>query len=99
MSLDALCSRFGIDTSERERHGHGALLDSRLLAEVFIELTGGAQAGLDFNALSSAGEAQASKKETILRPTALAEEVPAHEKAAHAEFIAEMAEPLWAKYQ
>ena len=35
-SLDALCSRFGIDTAEREREGHGALLDSQLLATVYI---------------------------------------------------------------
>lgn len=47
-SLDALCQRFSINTRERARDGHGALLDSRLLAQVYIELTGGAQAGLDF---------------------------------------------------
>ena len=44
-SLDALCSRFSIDTAQRERDGHGALLDSRLLAEVYIELTGGLHSG------------------------------------------------------
>lgn len=38
-SLDALCSRFGIDTSEREAEGHGALLDSILLCKVYLELT------------------------------------------------------------
>lgn len=43
-SLDALCSRFGIDNSHREKHG--ALLDSELLAEVYIELLGGKQASL-----------------------------------------------------
>lgn len=48
-SLDALCQRFAIDRRERDRDGHGALLDSRLLAAVYIELTGGAQAGLDFH--------------------------------------------------
>ena len=59
-SLDALCSRFGIDTKERERDGHGALLDSRLLAEVYIELTGGLQAGLDFATHDQAAEVAAS---------------------------------------
>ncbi|MGH6718107.1 MAG: DNA polymerase III subunit epsilon, partial [Alphaproteobacteria bacterium] len=44
-SLDALCKRFGIDLAERELHG--ALLDARLLAAVYIELHGGRQAGLD----------------------------------------------------
>lgn len=46
-SLDALCSRYGIDNSRREKHG--ALLDAELLAEVYIELLGGRQAtlGLD----------------------------------------------------
>jgi DNA polymerase-3 subunit epsilon len=48
-SLDALCQRFSIDTKDRKRDGHGALLDSKLLAAVYIELTGGAQAGLDFH--------------------------------------------------
>ena len=42
-SLDALCRRFGIDNSAREKHG--ALLDSELLAEVYLELIGGRQPG------------------------------------------------------
>ena len=45
-SLDALCKRYGIDLSEREKHG--ALLDCRLLAGVYVELVGGHQARLDF---------------------------------------------------
>jgi len=43
-SLDALCKRFAIDLAEREKHG--ALVDARLLAEVYLELTGGRQASL-----------------------------------------------------
>jgi DNA polymerase-3 subunit epsilon len=54
-SLDALCQRFNIDTKDRQRTGHGALLDSKLLAAVYIELTGGAQAGLDFHETPSGG--------------------------------------------
>ena len=45
-SLDALCVRFGIDTSQRTKHG--ALLDAEMLAEVYAELTGGRQAVLAF---------------------------------------------------
>src|SRR6185295_15279209 len=43
-SLDALCSRFGVDRSQRIKHG--ALLDAQLLAQVYVELTGGRQIGL-----------------------------------------------------
>ncbi len=45
-SLDALCKRFGIDLSKRTKHG--ALLDAELLADIYIELMGGAQSGLAF---------------------------------------------------
>ena len=48
LSLDALCSRYGIDRSHRTRHG--ALLDSELLAQVYVELTGGRQIGLELAA-------------------------------------------------
>jgi len=44
-SLDALCNRYGIDRSHRVQHG--ALLDAQLLAQVYVELTGGRQIGLD----------------------------------------------------
>ena len=46
-SLDALCKRYGIDNSRREKHG--ALLDSELLAEVYIELIGGKQSALSLD--------------------------------------------------
>ncbi len=45
-SLDALCKRFNIDTSKRTKHG--ALLDTELLVDVYVELMGGAQGGLSF---------------------------------------------------
>ncbi|WP_073978470.1 DNA polymerase III subunit epsilon, partial [Erythrobacter donghaensis] len=44
LSLDALCTRYGIDRSHRVKHG--ALLDAELLAQVYVELTGGRQIGL-----------------------------------------------------
>ncbi|MCI5046459.1 MAG: DNA polymerase III subunit epsilon [Aquisalinus sp.] len=98
VSLDALCSRFGVDTAERERYGHGALLDSRLLAEVYIELTGGVQAGLNFNHSGGTEEETAAARMTLQRPSVLSITLSDAEKAAHAEFIAEMDEPLWEKY-
>lgn len=55
LSLDALCTRYGIDRSHRVKHG--ALLDAELLAQVYVELTGGRQIGLG---LSDAGTADAS---------------------------------------
>lgn len=101
-SLDALCARFGIDTKERERDGHGALLDSRLLAEVYIELTGGAQAGLD-SARQEAGAQnsqtrKAAKREARQRPSPLPARFTDEERAAHDAFVEEMGdECLWAR--
>lgn len=102
-SLDALCSRFGIDTRQREREGHGALLDSRLLAEVYIELTGGLQAGLDF---AVAGPAAAQREEAKAgaprsRPRAILPLITPDEAAAHATFVERELGPasLWAGRQ
>lgn len=53
-SLDALCKRFGVDLSKRKKHG--ALLDSELLADVYIELMGGAQTGLGFETAKTVEE-------------------------------------------
>ncbi|MEM8773255.1 MAG: DNA polymerase III subunit epsilon [Pseudomonadota bacterium] len=99
-SLDALCARFGIDTSTRERDGHGALLDSKLLAAVYIELTGGAQAGLDFGRQGQDEERDASgaivKKKARQRPAPLPSRLTEDERTAHAAFLDEMGEScLW----
>lgn len=101
-SLDALCSRFGIDTSTRERDGHGALLDSRLLAAVYIELTGGAQAGLDFKREDAEDAPSAGGRKTRApaqkRVRALGPFVTAEEKAAHDAFVEELGEDsVWRK--
>ncbi len=101
-SLDALCARFGIDTSTRERDGHGALLDSRLLATVYIELTGGLQAGLDFKREDSSGAnggaAARGKKTARQRPTPLASRITAQERVAHDAFVAELGDDsVWRK--
>jgi DNA polymerase-3 subunit epsilon len=100
-SLDALCARFGIDLKERQRSGHGALLDSRLLAEVYIELTGGVQAGLDLAAPGAAPiNAQTSQLRSVAgrrRPAPLAPLLTPTEAARHVEFVeAELgAASLW----
>ena len=59
-SLDALCRRFGVDNSGREKHG--ALLDSELLAEVYLELQGGRQQGLE---LAASGPGAADRKSVV----------------------------------
>ncbi len=91
-SLDALCRRFGIDLSERTTHN--ALLDCRLLAEVYVELTGGRQRGL---LLAAEGQAEmpvvayaavGPREPRLIVPT------PA-ERAAHAAFIARIKGTLW----
>lgn len=99
-SLDALCTRFGIDTKERERDGHGALLDSRLLAAVYIELTGGAQAGLNFGRRDERedheSDAGAGVRKTRTRPRALPARLTEAEKSAHDALLDEMGEAcLW----
>lgn len=99
-SLDALCARFAIDTAIRQRDGHGALLDSKLLAAVYIELTGGVQAGLDFRREDGAAAAarNGGRAPARPRPRALASLATAEERAAHDAFIAELGEgAVWKK--
>lgn len=98
-SLDALCRRFGIDNSGREKHG--ALLDSELLAEVYLELMGGRQQGLGFGAgpnraAEGRGDAAGSAYTPPPRPRPLAPRISEAERAAHAAFVAEMGDAaLW----
>ncbi|MEM8631515.1 MAG: DNA polymerase III subunit epsilon [Pseudomonadota bacterium] len=94
-SLDALCRRFGVDNSAREKHG--ALLDSEILAEVYLELIGGQQPsfGLSTNASSGTGGLSRGwrpQPRAVPLPPRLTEK----ERAAHAEFIDEMGDDaLW----
>ena len=85
-SLDALCKRFRISLSEREKHG--ALIDARLLAAVYLELSGGRERALDLAVTSMAAS------ETVLaagvrgpRPRPLASRSTDAERSAHAEFV------------
>jgi len=95
-SLDALCERFGIDNSSRTKHG--ALLDSELLAEVYLELSGGRQRDLGLApemAATGLGGMSTATGRTV-RP-ARPFTVSAAELAAHAEFLAKLSDPLWLK--
>jgi DNA polymerase III subunit epsilon len=92
-SLDALCRRFTIDLTAREKHG--AEIDCGLLAEVYVELLGGRQPGLDFAAAEAAGVLlTAATEDRPVRPprphTASAEEL-----AAHRALLVTINNPLW----
>jgi DNA polymerase-3 subunit epsilon len=99
-SLDALCRRYGIDNSHRTKHG--ALLDSELLAEVYIELIGGKQAALGLDSIAS-GSSSAIEIATIeitirQRPAPLAPRLTEAELAAHGMLVKELGEKaIWLK--
>jgi DNA polymerase-3 subunit epsilon len=97
-SLDALCMRFGIDRSQRMKHG--ALLDAQLLAQVYVELTGGRQIGLGLVADTAPPQGNVqpgtvrSREPRTARPHfALGEELERHRA-----FIAKLVNPLWARF-
>jgi DNA polymerase-3 subunit epsilon len=94
-SLDALCRRFEIDLSARTTHN--ALLDCKLLAEVYVELTGGRQRGLSLaaEAIQVQVATYAHTGLRVPRPIMPSEA----ELAAHAAFVAKLKEPLWAAMQ
>ncbi|WP_425097790.1 DNA polymerase III subunit epsilon [Tropicibacter sp. S64] len=99
-SLDALCRRFGIDNSNRTLHG--ALLDSEILADVYLELIGGKQPDFGLAAPVQKGNGSAQQVETDWRPkprsTPLPPRITEKEKAAHATFVAKLGEKaLWLK--
>lgn len=85
-SLDALCKRFKISLAEREKHG--ALIDARLLAEVYLELRGGRERGLELAPqVVQAAVAQSVQAEYGARPRPLAPRSTDDERAAHAAFV------------
>lgn len=97
-SLDALCRRFSIDNSGRDKHG--ALLDSELLAEVYLELMGGRQRGLALDAGGTArAGTQAGDWHAPARSRPLAPRLTPGEKAAHDAFVAELGDSaLWHRF-
>ncbi len=95
-NLDALCRRYGIDNSTRTKHG--ALLDSELLADVYLRLIGAEQAGLNF---ASQAESDAIEVETAAqpRPTPVPPLLSPEEEAAHAEFVTSLGQKaIWNRY-
>jgi len=100
-SLDALCRRFDIDNGARTKHG--ALLDSEILAEVYLELIGGRQPGLVLQATGSRGAATDHATETWRprpRPAPLLSRPTDMEKAAHAAFVEELGEDaIWRRFE
>lgn len=101
-SLDALCRRYGVDNSHRAKHG--ALLDSELLAEVYIEMIGGRQTALGLGVAqnNAALEQDAADEliiEPIARPRPLAPRISEQEGQAHDALIAKLGQKgIWAKY-
>ena len=98
-SLDALCTRYGIDRSHRVKHG--ALLDAQLLAQLYVELTGGRQIG--FMLPADAGRDDAELSSQRLYPSAETRPVrpprphaaSLEELARHAAFLSKLVDPLW----
>jgi DNA polymerase-3 subunit epsilon len=98
-SLDALCSRYGIDNSRRTKHG--ALLDSEILAEVYIELIGGKQTGFDlsFQSTARANAALATETAAPRRERPLIARLTDEERKAHEAFIQTLGpNALWRSY-
>jgi DNA polymerase-3 subunit epsilon len=90
-TLDALCSRYGIDLSGRTKHG--ALVDAELLARVYVELTGGRQIGFDLASDAAVEQLPVELERVnfgIRHHVALPEELEAHEA-----FIASLKDPVW----
>ncbi|PDT26602.1 DNA polymerase III subunit epsilon [Rhizobium sp. L9] len=105
-SLDALCRRYGIDNSHRTKHG--ALLDSELLAEVYIEMIGGRQAAFGLSISGQPGQAARGEMATeddmafaaaLERPRPLGSRLSQSEAQAHEALVAKLGEKgIWAKY-
>jgi DNA polymerase-3 subunit epsilon len=107
-SLDALAKRFQLDrngfdlASRKGAGGHGALVDARILAEVYLELRGGREQGLNFGAETAVPQGAAAQTAVftprVQRPQPLAPRETPEEAAAHADFVATLgADALWLK--
>lgn len=100
-SLDALCRRYGIDNSHRTKHG--ALLDSELLAEVYIEMLGGRQAALGLTSVDTRRSQVVEVTEVLDisydRPRPLANRLSPEEVEGHAKLVAGLgSKAIWSKY-
>jgi len=103
LSLDALCTRYGVDRSHRVKHG--ALLDAELLAQVYVELTGGRQIGLELAAETGAsqsvpidaGDSGPAKPSMRQHREARRHSASEGELARHKEFVAGIKDAIWAR--
>lgn len=98
LSLDALCTRYGIDRSHRVKHG--ALLDAELLAQVYVELRGGRQIGLELAAERMAAASAVPRPRSFAAPAGARRAPRPHaaseaELARHAGFVARIRDALW----
>jgi DNA polymerase-3 subunit epsilon len=97
VSLDDLCQRYGIDATRRVKHG--ALLDAEILAEVYVELTGGRQAKLGLVSDVTVASGALSGQMVRPRPVPLPPRLTADEAAAHLAFVVELGDrPVWRRY-
>ncbi len=102
-SLDALCRRFNVDLTEREKHG--ALLDAELLAKVYLELIGGRQRGLGLGAqsddgiISGAGSVRLSTLQKQKHRPLRSFQPTAEELTAHETLLGKITKPLWKENQ
>ena len=102
-SLDALCTRYGVDRSHRVKHG--ALLDAELLAQVYVELMGGRQIGLELASARSESEAAAPDRTELNSQTAakrVRREPRPHaatsaELRRHSDFVRRIKDAIWAR--
>jgi DNA polymerase-3 subunit epsilon len=94
-SLDALCTRFGVDRSLRVKHG--ALIDAQLLAQVYVELMGGRQIGLSLaSEINSASSAPAAAAPIIIKVRPPRPHAPsAQELDRHSAFLGQITDPIW----
>ena len=96
-SLDALCRRFNISLDERKSKGHGAMLDVELLAQVYLELLGGKQPGLELVAKSTGTSGVVLKRQLATpRPVALPSRLSDDERSRHDALIASLGDKaIW----
>jgi len=96
-SLDALCRRFNISLDERKSKGHGAMLDVELLAQVYLELLGGKQPGLELVAKSTGASGVVLKRQPATpRPGALPSRLSDDERSRHDALIASLGDKaIW----
>ncbi len=96
-SLDALCKRFKVDNSGRQKHG--ALIDAELLAKVYMELTGGRQTSLSFNTTPDVSETQIQKAQSRNTRPSRNFQPKEEELTKHRQLLKDIKTPIWSKFR